>query len=122
MAATPYGPPPGFEPHWGHIDEAPHKGPAAETPRPVVPPQLSAKPGLLDRDPGGVVFVINSIVLATIAVLQGFEIVHWTDQQQGLVMALVLAVIGGVQLIIGRGRAYAPKTVDRLLEQQRRGI
>lgn len=86
---------------------------------PDLAPDLPAKPGLLDSDPGGVVTAIQGIVLATLAVLNGFEIVHWTEQQQGLVWALALAVLTAVQLILGRGRAYAPTTVARLLAGRR---
>jgi hypothetical protein len=86
---------------------------------PDLAPDLPAKPGVLDRDPGGLVAAIQGVVLATLAVLNGFEIVHWTEQQQGLVWALVLAVLTAVQLIIGRGRAYAPTTVVRLLNGRR---
>lgn len=37
--------------------------------------------------------LLIGLVQALLAVLVGFEVVHWTTEQIGLVMALVLAII-----------------------------
>lgn len=50
----------------------------------------------MNNEPVALGGIILGIVQALIAVLVGFEIVNWTAEQTGLVLALVVAVIGGV--------------------------
>lgn len=96
MAATPYGPPPGFEPHWGHIDEAPHKAPAGVADFEPVP-----DPPVIPTDPVSKQAVyIGYATLALPALLynlaEAFDWVHFTGTELAAVKAIYSFVVFSV--------------------------
>lgn len=95
----------------------PLQGPPPPRPaaRPVAPVVEKAK--LTDREPVALVGAIQGVIIATLAVLTGFGIVSWSEQQMGLILALTLAVMNALQAF-ARSKVWSPASVRKLLDGQ----
>lgn len=69
--------------------------------------------GLTEREPVAVGAAVLAVVQAVIAVLVGFEVVHWTMEQVGLAMGLAVALVA---LVAAWQRSQVTPTVKA--EQQ----
>jgi hypothetical protein len=86
-----------------------------------VPPDVEVPTGVTNTYPVAVGQSILGLATATMAVLAGFEIIHWTPQQWGLVLALVTAVVTAVYAFVS-GKVYSPATVAKMEARHRREV
>lgn len=81
-------------------------------PEPITPND-TVPTGVTNTYPVAVGQAVTGVTTATIAVLSGFEIIDWTPQQWGLVLALVTAIIAAVYAFVS-GKVYSPATVAKI--------
>lgn len=80
-------------------------------------PDEEGRPRLVDREPVALAGAVQSVLVALLAVLTGFDVVSISDEQMGLVLALYAAIVVAVQAA-ARAKAWSPASVAPLLRRR----
>lgn len=82
-------------------------------PPPPPPPDVAVKSSILNSEPVALAGTIQGLLIAVLAVLQGFNVTHLSQEQTSLLLALYLSVVA-VTVAVARSRAWSPASVARL--------
>lgn len=89
----------------------------------IAPPAVAVAPaadppvvpsGVTNTEPVALVGSIQGVLIALLAVLQGFDVTHLSQEQVSLLLALFVALVAA-GTGFARGKAWAPASVARVV-------
>ena len=96
----------------------PRFSPPGAPPPPPPPASSAPRPSALESEPVALAGAVQGVLIALLAVLQGFGVTHISQEQTALLLALYAALVAALTAA-ARAKAWSPASVARLLDNQR---